>query len=95
MDDQQTKGSVLLRREEKEWRVYALRFELRPGNAITIDFEHPESLVGEAFTAMGKELGKGMEEAGRAFGQALGGFAKGFADGVEKSSPSVLPTDHR
>lgn len=88
-------GSVLLRREENEWRVYALRMDLSAGNTLTVDFEHPENLLGEAFTVMGKELGKGMEQAGRALGQALSGFAKGFAEGMETRTPSAPTSDRR
>ena len=71
-------GSVLLRREESEWRVYALRMDVSVGNTLTMDFEHPESLVGEAFSVMGKELGK-----------AVGGFLKGLAEGLVQGHSSA------
>lgn len=93
------KGRVLLRREENEWRVWALRVKADQGPELTLDFEHPERMVGEVLgVAVGElakhleGLGKDTEKAGKAFGEALGGFVKGFAEGVEKSAPTPKPT---
>ncbi|WP_395137666.1 hypothetical protein [Armatimonas sp.] len=89
-DPTPTAGKVLLRREEKEWRVWALRFQAESGPELTLDFEHPERMVGEFFGAAVGELTKGLksaEKTGRAFGEALGGFVKGFSEGVEKTAP--------
>ena len=93
-DSKPATGSLLLRREEKEWRVWALRLHTDSGPELTLDFEHPERIVGEALGAAFGELAKGLEglskgaeKTGRALGEALGGFMKGFSDGVEKSAP--------
>ena len=93
-----SKGSVLLRREENEWRVWALRIKADHGAELTVDFEHPERMVGEVLGAAVGELAKHLEglgkdtkKAGKAFGEALGGFVKGFAEGVEKSTPTPKP----
>ena len=97
-DSKPTLGKVLLRREEKEWRVWALRFQTESGTELTLDFEHPERVIGEALGAAFGELTKKLEHAskdaeksGRAFGEALGGFMKGFSEGVEKSVPTSKP----
>jgi hypothetical protein len=89
-----TVGKVLLRREEKEWRVWGLRVPTESGQEVTLDLEHPERALGELFgAALGelaqglKGLGKDAEKTGRAFGEALGGFMKGFSEGVEKTAP--------
>ncbi len=94
------KGSVLLRREENEWRVWALRIKADHGAELTLDFEHPERMAGEVLGAALGELakhleglGKDTEKAGKAFGEALGGFVKGFAEGVEKTAPKASSPD--
>lgn len=95
-----TLATVLMRREEKEWRVWGLRLqdEKVKERELTLDFEHPERMVGEVLgAALGElsknleSLGKDTEKAGKAFGEALGGFVTGFAEGVEKSAPTPKP----
>jgi hypothetical protein len=93
-----TLATVLMRREEKEWRVWGLRLQKEKERELTLDFEHPERMVGEVLGAAVGELakhleglGKDTEKAGKAFGEALGGFVKGFAEGVEKAAPTPKP----
>lgn len=77
-------GAVLLRREAGEWRVRALEMSLLDGAApITIDFEHPESLPGEALRMTGAAMGRAVGEMGHALGNAMGSFARGFQEGIE------------
>lgn len=91
-----TPGKLLLRREEKEWRVWALRLLPEGGPELTLDLEHPERIVGEALGAAFGAFAKGLdglskdaEKTGRAFGEALGGFVKGFTEGLEKNAPKA------
>jgi ribonucleotide monophosphatase NagD (HAD superfamily) len=99
-DTKPTVGSVLLRREEKEWRVWALRVKMEGKPELTVDFEHPERMVGELLEAALGEFAKSLEglsktteKSGRALGEALGGFLKGFSEGVEKTTPKASPPD--
>jgi hypothetical protein len=93
-----TPAIVLLRREEKQWRVWGLRFQADNGTELTLDLEHPERLVGEALGLAFGELAKGLEglsknaeKTGRALGEALGGFVKGLTEGMEKTAPKTAP----
>ncbi len=65
--------TMKLRREDGEWRIYAMAIPLGPGGAdFTFDFENPEGSLGEMF--------KGM---GQAMGQALRGMSEGFKQGMQ------------
>lgn len=89
-----TLATVLMRREEKEWRVWGLRLKGKETPEFTLDFEHPERMVGELLGAAVGEFSKGLEslsksteKAGRAMGEALGGFLKGFSESLERAAP--------
>ncbi|WP_309718683.1 hypothetical protein [Armatimonas sp.] len=84
-------GTVFLRKEENEWRVWALRIKLPSGYELMMDLEHPERMVGELLGAATGEFWKNSEKAGRQLGEALGGFMKGFSEGLEKTAPKAAP----
>jgi hypothetical protein len=71
-------ASVLLRREEKTWKVYAIT-GTHEGNTITLDFENPERVIGDILQAAGKDLGK----ASAAFFKGVEGFVKGLNEGLK------------
>lgn len=73
---------IKLRREDHEWRVYAMSVPSRfGGSELTIDFEHPEEIYGEVFKGMGQAMGamfKGM-------GEGLGSMFKGMQEGMQNA----------
>lgn len=79
-----------LRREENEWRVYALAFPMNPGGTeFTLDFENPESAMSEL---LGRAFSEGVKTFGEGMGRAVKGFAEGFQKGLgENTSGSKNP----
>jgi hypothetical protein len=76
-------ATVCLRRENGAWKVYALKVPLRPGGTeVTLDFEHPEAMIGEAFKVMGDNLENMMKEAGKGMGEGMAAFMKGMGEGA-------------
>lgn len=74
---------VLMRREGKDWRVFALALALAPGGPeFTMDFERPEAMVGETFKVLGVGMGQMMKEAGRGMGEGMAAFMKGMGEGA-------------
>ena len=76
-----------LRREDSDWRVFAIAFPIKTiGTELTLDFEHPESFVGDllkvGFEEGGKALGKGMEALGQGLAKMGEGFARGLSSGA-------------
>lgn len=70
---------ILLRRENQAWKVYAMSGPSPTGGPdITMDFEHPEAVIGEAFRELGRAAG--LFASGMA--KAAEGFAKGFEEGT-------------
>jgi hypothetical protein len=66
-----------LRNEDGAWRVYALAFQISPGNDMTLDLEHPEQFLAELFKAMPKA----MEQGAKAMGDGLTKMGEGFGRG--------------
>lgn len=80
-------GHLKLRREDGEWRVYAMAVEVPPaGRELVLDFEHPESIAGEALALglrtaahaltnalpkIGEELGRGLRQLGDGLSRGL------------------------
>jgi hypothetical protein len=97
-DNKTTETETLLRREDGNWRVYGLKMTNTDGKSLTIDFEHPEAMVGELLGQLAGEFAKGLsglakgfsesspdaEKAGRALGEMLNSFSKGMADGMKE-----------
>ena len=85
-----------LRREDGEWRIYALTVAGLPGGGdFTINFEDPATMVPEIFKAIGFGLGEGMKELGKSLGSGMKSFAEGFQQGLNQSlskSPDPTPT---
>jgi Protein of unknown function (DUF3828) len=82
-----TPGTVHLRREEGDWKVYALTVIIK-GNTIMLDFENPERVISDIFQAAGKEMGKAskeMDRAATAFAKGMEGFAKGMSEGLKEN----------
>jgi hypothetical protein len=73
-------ASVLLRREEKVWKAYAIT-GTHEGSAITLDFENPERVIGDILQAAGKDLGK----ASTALLKGVEGFVKGLNEGLKEN----------
>lgn len=58
-----TKGHLKLRREEGEWRVYAITANTLPGGGEwTINFENPSELT-EVFRELGRSIGEALGKA--------------------------------
>lgn len=75
--DKETQGHVKLRREEGQWKVYALSIALVPGGQeMNLDLENPEAILGELMKQMPQVMGEGMKAMGEGF-KAMGeGFKK-------------------
>ena len=72
--------TLKLRREEGQWKIWAMRVPFIPGgSALTMDFEHPEAVIGDAFKGMGEGLGAAM----KGMGEGLGAMFKGMAEGAK------------
>jgi hypothetical protein len=100
--------TLLLRREEQQWRVWGMRFPIGETDEaqFTVDFEHPEATLKEALGAASHAFLEGMsqatkgisasapdaQKAGRELGRAVGGFFQGFAHGLQETAPSPGPT---
>lgn len=83
---QREPATVLLRREARQWKVRALA--LRPnGIPLTLDFEHPEAILGDIGRAAGQAFGKAMGEVGRGVGEFLQGISQGLAQSQRDASP--------
>ncbi len=73
-----------MRREEGQWKVWAMRVPLAPGGPnITMDFEHPEAILGEAFKGIGEGIGAAMKGLGEGMVAMFQGMAKGMAEGAK------------
>src|ERR1041385_1109107 len=87
----ETTGHVKLRREEREWRVYAISFPAGSGGPeVTIDFEHPEAMFGEMFKGLGEAMGAMF----KGIGEGMGAMFKGMAEGFQKTSQSAPSSDN-
>ena len=79
--DRNAEVTIRLRREEKEWRVYAMTVPMIPGGPpLTCDFEHPEAAFADSFREMGRAAG--YMAAGMA--KAAEGFAQGFQESANQ-----------
>lgn len=72
-----TPGTLQLRREDGAWKVRALTLT-HDGLPFTLDFEHPENLLGDLGHAAGQAFGKAMEETARGI--------RAFVDGISQSA---------
>lgn len=88
--DQQQEIKVKLRKEEGQWRVYAM---LIPANGIelTLDFENPEEMAGEMFKALGQGMGEMFKAMGKGMGEGMGAMMKGMSDGMKGSTSGSTP----
>ena len=78
--------TLKLRRENGEWKIWAMRVPLVPnGPTLTMDFEHPEAVIGDAF----KQMGEGVGAAMKGIGQGLGEMFKGIADGARAAEKAA------
>ena len=78
--------TLKLRRESGEWKIWAMRVPLVPnGPTLTMDFEHPEAVIGNAF----KQMGEGVGAAMKGIGQGLGEMFKGIADGARAAEKAA------
>ncbi|GAB4460591.1 MAG: hypothetical protein OHK0029_24850 [Armatimonadaceae bacterium] len=81
-EDGSAEAAILLRREEKEWRVYGMRVPMMPGApAVTMNFEEPMEIFGSAFRAFGQAMGSFAREMEKGAKE----FEKGFEQGYGKS----------
>jgi hypothetical protein len=70
---------VKLRREANEWRVYAMVIPTdSAGGDLTIDFEHPEAIVGDVFQVIGKGVGSLLKGVGEGLGAMFEGLGRGL-----------------
>ncbi|MDX1932862.1 MAG: hypothetical protein SFU56_09685 [Capsulimonadales bacterium] len=77
--------SLRLRREEGEWRVYALELPSFPGGpTMTMDFENPMAILPQAMRTAGVVMG----QAARGMEQGAKEFARGFEEGYGKNAPT-------
>lgn len=90
-DKPQTETVTLkFRRENGAWKIWAMRVPFIPGGSnLTMDFEHPEAVVGDAFKGIGEGVGAAM----KGFGQGMGAMFKGMAEGA-KAAESASATHH-
>jgi hypothetical protein len=79
-----------LRKEDGEWRVFALIFPIdRAGVEVTLDLEHPELFAAELLKIVPKALeegGKALVKSMEALGQGLAKMGEGFARGLTSGS---------
>jgi hypothetical protein len=93
-DGQPHDGAVLLRKTDDGWRVYAI--EVAFGNGLpdlTINFEHPEEMMGQLGRIIGEGLGAAMRGASQGMGAMLNGMSQGYAAGFAgTATPLPAPT---
>jgi|GEM_PF-6748037 hypothetical protein len=78
---------VLLKKEDKMWRVYGMKIPLLPGTpALTMNFEEPRINFGNVFRTFGQALGsfaREMESGAKTFEK---GFEEGYGKPMEGGS---------
>ncbi len=93
--NQETTLHFKLRREAGQWRIFALTTPIKPGGTeITLDFEHPERMVGEMLKALPqgfKEGAQAMGEGAKAFGEGFKAMGEAFKQGAENANRPKTP----
>lgn len=85
-EGKETKGHIKLRREEGQWKVYALSAPLVPGGQeLTFDLENPEAILGELMKQMPQVMGEGMKTMGEGF--------KAMGEGLKKAGSEMNKGD--
>jgi hypothetical protein len=80
-----------LRREDGAWRIFALIIPISPGNEMTLDLEHPESMFAEMFKALPQAMEKGTKALGDGL-KALGDGLSKMGSGIGKGAPTGVPS---
>ena len=74
-----TEGFLRLRREEGAWRVWGLTFR-QDGVEFTLDFEHPENMLGDVGRVVGQALGSALRDAARGMESFFTGLSQGATE---------------
>jgi hypothetical protein len=84
-----TRGHLKLRREEGEWRVYAMVLNALPGGReVTINFENPAQMFADLFRELPKVMAEGVDALGEGF-KAMGEGFKAAGEQMKREAADL------
>lgn len=79
---------ILLKREDRSWKVYGIAMAMPDGTKMTLNFEKPEELVGEMMKMLGTEMGRALSGVSTGMPRMMEGLQEGFKKGMDESKQS-------